>query len=747
MAAEIGRTSASLRNTGAIINVESRNLEKSQNPDAVKLNADPISGGHNGPVVVNTTLSIEEQVINGRNSSIASTSEASQRAEVAHRMQDVIGKIGDSGYTVDRFQALMKSIQNITSNNKGQRIDAINSLEGLIKFFSNANDELDKLGSNLDQKILDSISSVNEILENIRRANNSIRGERSESNKSKIQADMLEQITSLSEHIDIKFSFDKDGSIILTGANTGTLLVNGDISSSLQYVISDDDIISTGFSKGAIVLCRRDSAGHTVFGGTQLLYHTHSKMDAGGLSGLVQAKNEDLYSYQRSMNATYNSFLLQMNELHNDFMPQGGTNELFGQKELTLQSQIPNTGILRIGIMPNDNISPMQAYKYNMEIDLASLKGTPNVQSLIDATSSFYNPKGQSLTIGQFLDVKMLVNTQEITQGNTVQFGFELNLGDNFKDGTKFSVEGFTIRDSAGNEIFRDQSKKGYTASASKTKQQEAVGLEYEATMPQSAITFPLQVEVRMLTGGAEATVIYDVDNATNGLLNKKFSISEVISKSENVYNEDLSQELFISFRDRRGAEISDPLDKGFLEIVSKDGLKFVMMHDVDDANESLMNFFGLNDLFLSDSRDRSIFNGDSDVSKLFHLRSNAVDAISLGKVRGGMADGGFGEGYYVAGGSIDAISSYINTVGLFTSKFEDFTFDVERHRETCSNTTEFQNTKFDAINQIFQDIHKTPIEEILYKLNDIATLRQAMASVIQKVQDLNKELTRTIGS
>ncbi|MDZ5762090.1 flagellar hook-associated protein FlgK [Candidatus Cyrtobacter comes] len=715
------------------------------------MNTGIIYKGPNLPVDIDYDLEISEQVISERNHCIAKTHENSEREKVASSIQNIMGRIGDGGYAVDHFQNVMNSIQNITSNSKIQRIDAINSLKELVQFFGNANTGFNELDSDLDKKISDSIFHVNGILDNIREANNSLRGEKPGTKKSEIQAAILGQLATLSEYIDIEFSFDADGLIQLNGASTGMLLANGDTSSFLKYVTSDEDIMSTGFSKGAIVLSRKDSAGYEIFGGAQVVHlpdNSNSKMEAGSISGLIKAKNEDLYSHQRWINATFNSFLATINKLHNNFMPQNGVEILSGQRELTLQSVIPNSGILQIGIMPDESTSPMEAYMKNLEIDLASLKGKngkdANVQSLIDAVSSLYNPSGHSLSIGQFLDVKMLINTPEITQGNKVKFGFELNLGDEFQDGTKFFIESFILKDGIGNEIFKDQNTKSYAASLSRTKQQEAIGLEYEASIPSGTLAFPLRAEVKMLSENSEATVIYEIGNdgstLINGLLNKKLSIEEVVNKKGNVYDENLSQELFLSLKNRHGAEISDPLDNGFLEIASKDGLKFVMTHKVDDSHESLMNFFGLNDLFLSYSRDRSIFDSDSDISKLFQVHSSAVDHLSLGNVKGGLVDGK-GEGYYVAGGSIDAIHRYTETIGLFRSKFVDFTLDVERHYNKYSNNTKFEDQKFQAIDKIHQDIHKNPLEEYLRKLHEITTLMQAMSHIIKQTQDLERNL------
>ena len=495
-----------------------------------------IGGDGSGVSVASITRSVDEFLTAEVQSQTSVNSAASTTQSYYSQIQNLLGTPGAANSIDQTINNFFSTLQTLANNpTVSAETTAVNAGVTLASKITGLATALQNLRAQADSQISSAVTSVNNDLKSLSDINNALeRASATHQSTTGLLDERDKALADIAQYIDIKPTYEADGSVNITTGNGLTLLSSSTLS---QLTYTPATSVQSFINNGAlspIQVTTVDDTGRTVSKPVTLV--------TGGPSGtvttsLVSGKIQSLLSVRDSVIPNILSQLDLMASNLRDGMnaiTNAGTsfpppNSYTGDRPVNASAATQYSGSIQIAVLDGSGnpLTSPYADETNglapITLNLGTMTGSGgtgilSTDNIINAINQAYGTPQNKTELGNLNNVQLGVISNNIPDaGNTLSFDFNLN---NISGGqAPFFVSGVTLLDNtgapvSGSTVTSTQPKTAitsYTASAANTVMVNTTG----ANTYTDGQTIYLNTPSTTVGGQALTAGYYTVSNAT----------------------------------------------------------------------------------------------------------------------------------------------------------------------------------------------------------------------------------------
>ncbi len=669
----------------------------------------------------------------------------------------------------------LASLRTTTLNASINLTDKINTLAN----------EIQELRLEADREIKTTINTVNNLLSDLHTINGQIsQFAEGTGGYTDLALQQNAKIQELGQYLAINVTITSDSTAFISTGNGISLLDSNLFRLNYTNANSTNSFIDDSTLGAVTVTQITGTSGESVelvSSGTSETVTT--TLTGGKIKGLLELRDSILPAFVEELDEMATQLRDAVNAIHNDGSSLPPPSSLTGTLAVTANTQVGFSGEVLIAVLNQDGSPatspyPNETYLKPLTLDLASLNsgsgaGQPTIQTIIDEINSFYGPPPAIATIGNLSNIRVASLSDTIATGSTFNIDFEL---DNIAvDGSTVEITGLTVNNGG---VLGSALPAAYSLDAGATERtNDPVTIDLTGGSG-GPYTLTVTVQVTDSDGNvSSADVTYTVATATSGALNDRFEPTSVNNLSgTSSFTASPSSQRFATAKlvDANGNTITNNSTAGFLVIEANGSTNGIAINELnsqetgltgasseDITNRGFSHYFGMNNFFEDTYQTRNaavnfairgdiatnpnlIAVGDLTLSAQPSNPAQALYTYELGKGNNSIAQrlGILGQ-LDVAFDSAGNLPSSTQTLG-------DYVGSIIASVATRSNQA-IQNSELEALilngfQTLFQESAGVNIDEELAEIVIVENNYRAVARLISVIDELFKELMRSVG-
>lgn len=498
-----------------------------------------------------------------------------------------------------------------------------------------------------DQQIHDGITNINSYLRELRQLGSALLSQTKGSIAYAQTEDSIRaKLRLLSEYMPVRSYFDKDG-ILNVKAKDGDYQLVGRSVFQLEYAPAPNiDTFVKNYGVNSIYINMYEDNGRLkqkvpmVYGGKSESV-THY-LSGGKLAGLLHIRDTYFPAILDNINQIATNIASSVNRVHNKGVGAMPTTQLTSEVPSSLGARVAASGSMMLSVVDGEgNPIPSSSgrdYIPALQLDLSKLRiedgpGKFNMQALIsEINQHFQNAStGTRVSLNGFYDIKLGV-VQGSATGN-LDLDFDAWAYSEGKDinNIELAVQAIRAKDATNTPVGVSDNKglpisfpKDYffkNGEHVRTYGQDQFALRLNSLVS-TGYPYKVEVDLKTIINGKSDTVTltYEIAQPSsvelasiNGIINKRFSATNITNDSSgtaHIVNASRSSSILsANMVDAKGNQVTNPNDKGFLQLSTKDGARIVL--DQRNSNITAVDYnqkpivgkgfsesFGMNNLF-----------------------------------------------------------------------------------------------------------------------------------------------------
>ena len=584
--------------------------------------------------------------VTNRNSDVAQTSTIK---DYYNQVQQYFGQPGASNSIDTYLNTYFTNLNTLQSNPKdgSVKLATVSAAQTAASQISQLAYNIEDTRFQADQAISKSVDNINSLVKQLQGYNVAlINAQKNNASPASLLDSVQATLNKLSTEIDIKYQFQPDGTVSVSGGG-GYNLLNGSSRYELSYkpALSADDFVNKA-TTNELQLYSVDQAGNRADQPTATIANAgvgsqiKSTITSGNLKGLMQVRDTLLPNMLDQLNNLAANLRDQMNSIHNQGSSFPPAASLTGETLIDPAKPRAWSGNIMIAALNADGTPITSSYLSDqgkgtppLTLNLGALNdghgnGQVTTQTIIDEINNYYGAPQARVNLGPLSDIK-LAATSDSLNGSSGIFGFNLDLS-NFSSGdAKVVVTGATVNNGAAFTIPATFPSAAYTVTAGT----ESRGIDFKLDMSSGTATnytVSLNVQVTAVDGTVKNDIIsYNINAATSDLMNKRYSATSVSGSGDAIKENPttLNPTVTATLVDANGKEIKkDPLTgnylaPGYLKIQGNGNTKIALSemnskdlgyYNLNGTGQGFSHTLGLNNFFTSDgssSNDNAAYN------------------------------------------------------------------------------------------------------------------------------------------
>lgn len=678
------------------------------------------------------------------------------------------------------------------------RQNAVAEAVSLADKFADIATTLEDLRYQADQEIGSTITTVNNLIDQLADTNEQITGfEKGESGYANIENKRNELLRQLSEHVDISFNVNNAGKLSILAGNGITLLdesayhLDYSVAGSAQAFINNTALDS-------IEVFPVDENGNFTSATGQVLVSGGVDSDItrninqGTLNGLLDVRDDIIPGLLTQLDNLAGTFREEANRIHNNGASYPPPSSLTGETGFTQSQEFGFSGNVRIAVVNSDGTAVSSPFNNQtgyppLNLDLGSLEGTTGIpgqftaQDVVDEINSYFGPPQNKANVGNLQDISLVAVSDSVADGGATGVEFDLQLSNTSQLDSTMVIQSVTVIDpidlSAGYTPATLPSPNSYTVNPGDLERTgQNFTVNFDGDDDRTSYTVRVAVQVTDADGNvSEAEIDYTVSDDVTDIKNDRYPAQAVTNVSgTSAFEVAPSSASFMtaSIVNSEGAPAS-PNETGFIQLTTNSGQNYGIAIDELTSTEvgtatasssdvtgySFSHYFGLNNLFSSDGTDVT------DAAINMGVRSDIAadpNKIALGQLalsETSTTDTVFT--YELAIGNASAIRNLaamdeLNTsfaaadsLPQSTTTFSRYSADIISFVATeaarIDNTQTLEDLTFSGLLETFQEQSGVDVDEELAGIVELEANFRASAQLISIIDELFGVLTSMV--